>query len=136
MAQGSEKGSLALGRGKQAGLATRAVARCSAGYWPCWDGCALLKACFAAGMVVLCWRLAFPWGGSGLAAVAIACWECPSLATGTFACEAVVRCFAWGGCSFAGWGGCSFARDRRLAMRDSSSESAYVPSWTGDQSLP
>ncbi|OWM67394.1 hypothetical protein CDL15_Pgr019854 [Punica granatum] len=26
--------------------------------------------------------------------------------------------------------------DRRLAMRDSSSRSAYVPSWTRDQSLP
>ncbi|OWM86982.1 hypothetical protein CDL15_Pgr016019 [Punica granatum] len=26
--------------------------------------------------------------------------------------------------------------DRRLAMRDSSSGSAYVPSWTGEQSLP
>ncbi|PKI64947.1 hypothetical protein CRG98_014661 [Punica granatum] len=72
----------------------------------------------------------------GLAAEAIACWECPGLATGTFACEAVARCFAWGGCSFAGWGGCSFARNRRFAMRDSSSGSAYVPSWTGDQSLP
>ncbi|PKI75194.1 hypothetical protein CRG98_004418 [Punica granatum] len=35
---------------------------------------------------------------------------------GIFACEAVARCRL---------GGCSFARDRRLAMRDSSSESAY-----------
>ncbi|PKI46793.1 hypothetical protein CRG98_032790 [Punica granatum] len=67
------------------------------------------------------------WCNAGLAAEAIACWECPGLAYGIFACEAVARCWL---------GGCSFARDRRLAMRDSSSESAYIPSWTGDQSLP
>ncbi|PKI49983.1 hypothetical protein CRG98_029626 [Punica granatum] len=39
----------------------------------------------------------------GLAAKAIACWECPDLTIGTFACEAVARCDAWGGCSFGGW---------------------------------
>ncbi|PKI50042.1 hypothetical protein CRG98_029568 [Punica granatum] len=82
-----------------------------------------------------CFVGALSLGRSGLAAEAITCWECPGLATGTFACEAVARCSAWGSCSFAGLGGCSFAGDQRLTMRDSSSGSAYVPSWTGDQSL-
>ncbi|PKI79298.1 hypothetical protein CRG98_000312 [Punica granatum] len=40
---------------------------------------------------------------AGLTAEAIACWECPGFATGTFAYEAVARCPAWGSCSFAGW---------------------------------
>ncbi|OWM90940.1 hypothetical protein CDL15_Pgr019252 [Punica granatum] len=60
-------GALSLGRCvfdlPEASLVTGVAARCSAGCRPCWDGCALLKARFAAEMVVLCWRLAFPWGG-------------------------------------------------------------------------
>ncbi|PKI35061.1 hypothetical protein CRG98_044550 [Punica granatum] len=59
-------GALSLGRCvfdlPEANLVTGAVAHCSARCRPCWDGCALLKACFAAGMVVLCWRPTFPWG--------------------------------------------------------------------------
>ncbi|OWM83662.1 hypothetical protein CDL15_Pgr004091 [Punica granatum] len=99
-------------------------------------GCALLEAHFAPRAVVRLIRQkpTLRWIdclllllAAGLAAEAIACWECPGLAYGIFACEAVARCL---------FGGCLFARDRRLAMRDSSSESAYVPSWTGDQSLP
>ncbi|PKI59312.1 hypothetical protein CRG98_020304 [Punica granatum] len=72
----------------------------------------LLRRCFAPGAVVCLTR----WEptlllvdclllllAAGLTAEAIACWKCPGLATGTFAYEAVARCPAWGGCSFAGW---------------------------------
>ncbi|OWM70439.1 hypothetical protein CDL15_Pgr011915 [Punica granatum] len=49
-------GALSLGRCvfdlPEANLVTGAVAHCSARCRPCWDGCALLKACFAAGMRV------------------------------------------------------------------------------------
>ncbi|PKI39867.1 hypothetical protein CRG98_039742 [Punica granatum] len=60
---------------------------------------------------------------AGLTAEAIACWECLGLALGTFAYKAVARCSA--GCRPC-WDGCALLRDRRLAVQDSSSESAYV----------